>query len=161
MSLIRFVSEPEHFVARERLLHQMACVELKLAAAKTGKQLHLTEPEIDNIGHDFIASIGFYQIFIQNKATLDTSKVKKWSVHKRFLEVSFQDRDLAPNFSGLTVGGMSGAFGALLLHEISRSSAENQDLSIDYYYFDILYANAVRTGLWRCRDFSQEEAESL
>ncbi len=138
-----------------------AAFEMKLAAARCGVQLQMTEPEIDNIGHDFIASNGFTQIFLQNKSTLDSAKVTSWELHAMFLQASFQDRDLAPVISGIPVGGIEGAFGGFLLHEISEKAACQGALQVSYRYFDIIYANAVRTGLWKSESFAPKQAEQL
>lgn len=161
MTLEAFVSEPKHFVARERLLHMKATLDMKLAAAHCGIQLQMTEPEIDNLGHDFIVSVSFDQVYLQNKATLDRSKVDRWNIHARLLEASFRDRDLAPVVKGITVGGMEGAFGGFLLHEISAEAASRGELKVSYWYFDIIFANAVRTGLWKSDTFTPKQAEDL
>lgn len=161
MSLLAFVSSPEHFVARERLLHMKAALEMKMAAAHCSVQLQMTEPEIDNLGHDFIAAIAFDQVFLQNKATVDTAGVRSWDLNARFLQASFTDRDLAPVVRGLPVGGLEGAFGGFLLHEISADSANLGHLDVKYWYFDIIFANAVRTGLWKAAYFSPQQAEDL
>lgn len=161
MTLADFVSDPKHFVARERLLHMKAVLDMKLTAAHCGIQLQVTEPEIDNLGHDFIASVAFDQVYLQNKATLTRAKVDSWEIHTRFLEASFKDRDLAPVINGFLVGGMDGAFGGFLLHEISTEAAALGELRVSYWYFDIIFANAVRTGLWRSDTFSPQQAESL
>lgn len=161
LTLADFVSNPQHFVARERLLHMKAALEMKLAAAHCGVQLQMTEPEIDNLGHDFIAALAFDQVFLQNKATMDSSKVDRWKIHARFLEASFQDRDLAPVVQGVSVGGFEGAFGGFLLHEISANAVARGELEVSYFYFDIILANAVRTGLWKSDTFSPDQAEEL
>jgi hypothetical protein len=113
------------------------------------------------LGHDFIAAIAFYQIFLQNKATVDTAGVTSWDLHARFLQASFADRDLAPVVRGLPIGGIEGAFGGFLLHEISADSAKLGHLDVKYWYFDIIFANAVRTGLWKTAKFSPQQAENL
>jgi hypothetical protein len=161
MTLVDFISDPKHFVARERLLHMKATLDMKLAAAHCGVQLQVTEPEIDNLGHDFIASVAFDQVYLQNKATLSDANVERWEIHTRFLEASFKDRDLAPVINGKLVGGMEGAFGGFLLHEVSTEAAALGELKVSYWYFDIIFANAVRTGLWRSDTFSPQQAESL
>lgn len=161
MTLVDFLSDPKHFVARERLLHTKATLDMKLAAAHCGVQLQVTEPEIDNLGHDFIASVSFDQVYLQNKATLSKANVERWEIHTRFLEASFKDRDLAPVVHGLPVGGMAGAFGGFLLHEVSTEAAALGELKVSYWYFDIIFANAVRTGLWKSNTFSPQQAESL
>ena len=143
MTLVDFLSDPKHFVARERLLHTKATLDMKLAAAHCGVQLQVTEPEIDNLGHDFIASVSFDQVYLQNKATLSKANVERWEIHTRFLEASFKDRDLAPVVHGLPVGGMAGAFGGFLLHEVSTEAAALGELKVSYWYFDIILCRSL------------------
>lgn len=78
MSLADFCVEPANYVARERMLHMKAVLEMKIAAASCGIQLQMTEPEIDNQGFDFTIASGYDLLYVQNKSTLDNSGVSSW-----------------------------------------------------------------------------------
>lgn len=167
MRLVDFVTKPEHFVAREKLLHAKATFDFKLSAAKVGVQLQMTEPEIDNIGHDFAMWINFNSLFVQNKALVDSAGTKTWKLHTRFLQADFQNRDICPEvdtgsfFGKLPVGGMEGAYGAFLLHEISAEAARQNELKVNYYFFDINLANCVRSEVIKLDGFPPDVADDF
>ncbi|MBB3236927.1 hypothetical protein [Phyllobacterium endophyticum] len=161
MSLYSFFKEPNNFVAREKLLHMKAALDLKQTAAQHGIQLHLTEPEIDNQGYDFIAAVGYDQVYLQNKATLDDANVSMWKIHPMHLNVPLQERDLSPSIDGWPIGGGEGAMGGVLLHLIDAEAAKADDLQISYFYFDIFYASAVASGLWETPKFNSMEAADI
>lgn len=76
MSLLDFIKSKHHFIARERILHLKASLQMKIHAATYNEQIHISEPEIDNNGYDFVISSRYYNLYIQNKSTIDTSRVK-------------------------------------------------------------------------------------
>ena len=70
MSLLDFLKAPRNSVAREKLLHMKAALEMRLHAAKFEAQIQMTEPEIDNNGYDFTVSHGHYHLYLQNKSVI-------------------------------------------------------------------------------------------
>ncbi|WP_421707523.1 hypothetical protein [Algihabitans sp.] len=161
MGLFDFLNSPRHFVAREKLLHLRAAYEMKLAAARSGEQLLMTEPEIDNSGHDFVASINYDLLYVQNKSTLSGANVNAWNVHPKLLQVPYGDRDISPQIDHSPIGGIDGAMGGVLLHEIDSEAAQQDKLKISYFYFDIFFAAAVQSGLWVSPNFCREKARSI
>lgn len=160
MPLEVFLRDPSAYVARERLLFAKVAFELKLIAARDNAQLQITEPEIDNIGHDFFASIDFNGIYLQNKSVLSDASTDRWEVHCKFLQTSFENRDIAPKIDTLPVG-LEGGYGGVLLHEVDMSAAANDDLLVRYSYFDINLANLVRQSVISLPGFSPKEADDL
>lgn len=115
MGLSDFLRSNQNFIARERLLHMKASLEMKLHAASSEEQLKITEPEIDNDGYDFVMTLRHYHVYIQSKATLDQVHVTSWNVHPVLLQASFCDRDIAPVVDGIPIWGVGeGASGAVL-----------------------------------------------
>jgi hypothetical protein len=161
MNLYIFFKDPKNFVAREKLIHMRAAYEMKLYAAQSGVQLHMTEPEIDNLGYDFVAAKDHNLLYIQNKSKLSDAATVSWDIHVRHLSVPFQERDLAPEVNGVVVGGLEGGMGGVLLHVIDADAAKNNQLMISYYYFDVFYASAVANGLWKAEGFSSLQAIDL
>lgn len=154
MSLYEFCHSPEHFVARERLLHMEAALDMKLHAA-CNLQLQMTEPEIDNEGYDFTVVLGYDLLYIQNKATLSDASVTAWEIHPTLLQASFADRDIAPVIDGLPVGGYgAGASGGVLLHVIDAVAARDNEFRVSYYYFDVFFAAALALGIWKNPGFT-------
>lgn len=161
MSLTDFLRDPRHFVARERMLHMKASLEIKIAAASCGEQLQMTEPEIDNQGFDFTVALGFDVLYVQNKATMSGSKVSSFEIHPLLLQIPFLERDIAPHVAGRQLGATEGAMGAVLLHEVCEDAAAQGRLEVRYHYFDIFHAAAVANGLWISSSFSPDEASDL
>ncbi|MVA27666.1 hypothetical protein V6582_20645 (plasmid) [Agrobacterium vitis] len=124
MSLYDFFKDPNNFVARGNILHMKAALDLKQTTAQHGIQLHLTEPEIDNQGYDFIAAVGYDQVYLQNKATLDDANVSSWKIHPLHLNVPLLERDLSPSIDGWPICGGEGAMGGVLLHLIDAEAAK-------------------------------------
>ena len=161
MSLSDFLKDPHHSVARERMLHMKATLDMKVAAATCGYQLHMTEPEIDNSGFDFIIAHRYDKIHIQNKSTVDGSGVYSWDFHPLLFQVPFLERDISPIVDGYPVGGAEGAMGGALLHIVSEEAAKDGRLEVKYYYFDIFYISAVEQGLWDSKRLGREEAKNI
>lgn len=161
MSLIDFLKAPQHFVARERMLHMKATLDMKVAAAMSGCQLHMTEPEIDNSGFDFTVAYRYDHLHVQNKATVSGAGVSSWDFHPLLFQVPLLERDLSPHVDGNPVGGGEGAMGGALLHVVSKEAAEDGRLEVKYYYFDIFYVAAVEQGLWPSKNFKREEARDI
>ena len=161
MSLADFIRAPEHFVAREKMLHMKAAFEMKVAAASSGAQLQMTEPEIDNQGYDFTIAWGYDLLYIQNKSTISDAGAYSWDFHPLHFQVPLLERDLAPRIDGESIGGVEGAMGGALLHRISHEAALKGSLEVDYFYFDVFYASAIVSGLWEARSFSPDEARSI
>lgn len=161
MSLADFLNEPQHLVARERMLHMKAALDMKVAAATCGYQIHMTEPEIDNNGFDFTIAHRYDHLHVQNKATLSGAGVYSWDFHPLLFQVPILERDISPIVDGYPVGGVEGAMGGALLHVVSNEAAKNGRLDVSYYYFDIFYAAAVEQGIWPNKRFGREEAKNI
>lgn len=161
MSLLDFLKAPRNSVAREKLLHMKAALEMRLHAAKFEAQIQMTEPEIDNNGYDFTVSHGHYHLYLQNKSVIKKSRWKKQVVHPIFLQPSFCDFNVAPGVDGVSAWSGEGASGGVLLHVIDEEAAERDSLRVTYHYFDIFFAGAVAVGLFSHGHFSQTEAQNL
>lgn len=161
MSLADFIRSPKHLVAREKMLHMKAALEMKTAAASCGVQLQMTEPEIDNQGYDFTIALQYDILYIQNKSTISNANVKSWEFHPLHFQVPILERDLAPRIDGLSIGGVEGAMGGALVHRVLHQAATEDRLEVEYFYFDIFYASAVASGLWESCSFSSDEAKSI
>lgn len=161
MSLANFIRSSKHLVAREKMLHMKAALEMKIAAASYGVQLQMTEPEIDNQGYDFTIALQYDILYIQNKSTISNANVNSWDFHPLHFQVPILERDLAPQVDGMSIGGIVGAMGGALVHRISHQAAVKGKLEVEYFYFDIFYASAVASGLWEPRSFSSHEAKSM
>jgi hypothetical protein len=161
MSLLDFCTEPKNTVARERMLYDKTVHELKLFAANHGHQVQVTEPEIDNLGHDFTLSIEYDTLKVQNKATVWPRGTGSWEIHAAHLMPGFQERDIAPVIDGSPLFWPAGSSGVVLLHEIDREAAADDTLKLRYLYFDIYYAAAVATGLFTSQRFSAPSARDL
>lgn len=138
-----------------------AALELKVAAAACGYQLHLTEPEIDNNGFDFTIAHRYDHLHIQNKAAVTASGATSWQFHPLLFQVPLLERDISPRVGGVSIGGGEGAMGAALLHLVSKEAAAQGRLEVNYYYFDIFYASAVEQGLWESERFGSDEARAI
>ncbi|CAD0210266.1 hypothetical protein AGRHK599_LOCUS281 [Rhizobium rhizogenes] len=143
------------------MLHMKATLDMKVAAATCGYQLHMTEPEIDNNGFDFTIAHRYDHLHVQNKATISGAGVRSWDFHPLLFQVPFLERDISPCVDGYPVGGTEGAMGGALLHVVSKEAAEDGRLDVKYYYFDIFYVAAVEQGLWVSEKFGREEAQSI
>ncbi|MBA4766196.1 MAG: hypothetical protein K2Q29_06595 [Sphingomonadales bacterium] len=161
MSLLQFLNSPENSVARERMVHMKAALQMKLAAASGGYQLQMTEPEIDNAGFDFTAAHRYDLLHLQNKSTLDSVGVNSWDFHPLLFQVPFLERDISPKIDGVPIGGLDGAMGGALLHVISSEAAREDRLEVTYFYSDIFFLSAVEQGIYDQKDFSVEEARDL
>lgn len=162
LNLATFLKRPADSVARERLLHLKAVYEMRLFAAQLGEQIQITEPEIDNNGHDFTLIRGNYGFPIQNKAAIRPGGARQWSIRAGLLQAAYADRDLVPNLDGQAASGYSdGASGGVLLHLVDRAAAEAGELKVGYAYLDIFLIIATAAGICLNRGFSAAEAKEL
>lgn len=162
LNLATFLKRPADSVARERLLHLKAGYEMRLFAAQLGEQIQMTEPEIDNNGHDFTLIRGNYGFPVQNKAAVRPGGARQWRIRAGLLHAAFADLDLVPNLDGQAASGYSdGASGGVLLHLVDRAAAEAGELQVAYAYLDIFFIIATAAGICLNRRFSAAEALSL
>lgn len=162
MSLLEFCASTGSFTRpRERLLHHKAVYELKLAAAKWGGLVQVSEPEIDDLGHDFVLSVGRTALHVQNKAAIVPGGGTSWDFHAAHLTPGFSDRDVAPLVDGIPLWWPTGGGGVVLLHEIDRKAAAAGELQVSYGFFDLYYAAAVAHGFFEAPSFSSNSALQL
>ncbi|WP_454713676.1 hypothetical protein [Caulobacter segnis] len=161
MYLLEFCTAGDRSVGRERLVYHKAVYDLKLFAATYGHEAQVTEPEIDNLGHDFTLSIGRDTLNIQNKAAIRPGGATSWDIHAAHLVPPFQDRDIGPDVDGVPLFWPEGASGVVLLHEIDRDAASAGVLNLRYFYFDVYYAAAVAHGIVEAEDLSPQAALDL
>ena len=112
------------------MLHMKAALDMKVAAARCGCQLHMTEPEIDNNGFDFTIAHRYEHLHVQNKAAMSGSGVSSWDFHPQLFQVPLLERDISPSVDGNPVGGAEGALGGALLHIVSKEAVENGRLEV-------------------------------
>lgn len=162
MSLLEFCASKGPFTRpRERLLHHKAVYELKLEAAKIGRTVQVSEPEIDDLGHDFVLSVERTALHVQNKAVIMPGGAEAWDIHAAHLTPGFPDRDVAPLVDGLPLWWPTGAAGVVLLHEVDRTAAGKGELRVRYGYFDLFYAAAVAHGFFDAPGFRSDRAMTL
>lgn len=161
MYLLEFCTDGDRSVGRERLVFHKAVYALKLFAATYGHEAQVSEPEIDNLGHDFTLSIGRDTLNIQNKAAIRPGGATSWEIHAAHLVPTFQDRDIGPDVDGASLFWPEGSSGVVLLHEIDREAASEGVLKVRYFYFDVYYAAAVAHSIVQAKDLSPQAALDL
>lgn len=132
---------------RERLLHLTAAQTLRLHAARHGRRLMITQPDLDLEGFDFVLSSDYEPVHIQSKGTLKRGGRRKWKIRAALLKPSFHDRDLVPQMDGWKVGGFDvGSTGGVLVHVIDEVAAAAGRFEVAYRYLDVFWLIGVVSG---------------
>jgi hypothetical protein len=134
-----FLRAKVNSVSRERMFHNKLFFDLKLAGARAGYDLTISEPEVDRDGFDITLSDRDVERRIQLKTVLRSAGTVDWYSTKRFMRPE--------EMYGETIGWQPwdcGSGGGFVLIEIDDSS---QEANVSYLYTDFFVATALAERL--------------
>lgn len=139
-SLTKYLLEPRNSHSRESLVNNKLFFDIKLAAAERGYFLNIYTPEVDKDGFDIIFDDQDTLIKVQLKTVMKTANVYQWNIHKSLPRPNmYICEELGFEFSPTGTGYQGG----VILIELGTEN----ELTVDYYYTDIIILVGIRDGI--------------
>lgn len=136
-----FLNDAKNTTSRERLLAHYLVYNLKLSSMRAGVDLRVYEPDVDREGFDLVVESDDVLRKVQTKVVQPGAKTNAWDIHKGFLRPSpwySEHHGLEPTIAGY------GTEGAVLIMDLNY---DQDELRVEYRYFDILILTAREIGL--------------
>ena len=138
MPLREFLAAPENTAARQRIIFDRICFDLRLAAAHRGFAPTIFDSGPERDSGEFVLDDGDSERRLQLKTVLHDAETGRWKVSKRLL------RPNAAHVINFSVAD-PGLGGGVILAEID---ADADDLRVDYLYTDFFMLSALEMRLW-------------
>lgn len=147
-----FFNAPSNSHAREAILMDRLCYDLKLAAARRGYYLNTYFDDVDKDGFDLILDDQDYIKKIQVKSLITSAATKTWGIHKRIVRPSIHLLDklgIEPSPVG------AGSEGGVVL---IRFDPNKEDMGFEYFYTDAFVLLAFDVGILKRNHKSKQDA---
>lgn len=155
MSLKTYLTSSHNSLARESICNHRLAFDLKLAAASREYYLQTYTPSVDKDGFDIIFDDIDVMRKIQVKTVMDSSGTENWPIRKGMLRPTI---DVGERLGFESSPNGIGVMGGVILMEVSPGE---EDLSVSYFYTDILIVVAFMQGIISRDDTAQQEATHL